>query len=43
MEISESNSKTQMITYLKLSGYRIGLLLNFYVLKLVNVLFRLKY
>ncbi|WP_370627672.1 hypothetical protein [Algoriphagus sp. NBT04N3] len=31
-----------MITCLKLSGYRIGLLLNFNVLKLVNGLFRLK-
>ena len=34
--------KAQMITYLKLSGYRIGLLINFNVLKLVDGLIRLK-
>ncbi|MCS5490244.1 GxxExxY protein [Algoriphagus limi] len=34
--------KAQMITYLKLSGYKIGLLMNFNVLKLVNGLIRLK-
>ncbi|TFV94577.1 GxxExxY protein [Algoriphagus kandeliae] len=34
--------KAQLITYLKLSGYKIGLLMNFNVLKLVNGLIRLK-
>lgn len=34
--------KAKMITYLKLSGYRIGLLINFNVLRLVDGLIRLK-
>ncbi|WP_026944967.1 GxxExxY protein [Algoriphagus marincola] len=34
--------KAQMITYLKLSEYRIGLLINFNVLRLVDGLIRLK-